>query len=159
MVWEAEASGRRGRQQTYSDAAIQSCLTFKVLFGLPLRQTTGFVESLLKSAGLDWSVPNFSTLYRRQRTLSVVIPYKALAGSAMRLCSRTCSTRSLRTRTSAASPPMVLRIRANAMTRLQPETPMPLSRPAKTPSSGSLTRQEHERATKRWSSKYLGRAL
>lgn len=159
MVWEAEASGRRGRQQTYSDAAIQSCLTFKVLFGLPLRQTTGFVESLLKSAGLDWSVPNFSTLYRRQRTLSVVIPYKALAGSAMRLCCRTCSTRSLRTRTSAASPPMVLRIRANAMTRLQPETPMQLSCPAKMPSSGSLTRQEHERATKRWSSKYLGRAL
>ena len=65
MVWEAEASGRRGRQQTYSDAAIQACLTFKVLFGLPLRQTTGFVESLLKRAGLDWSVPDFSTLCRR----------------------------------------------------------------------------------------------
>jgi hypothetical protein len=80
MVWEAEASGRRGRQQTYSDAAIQACLTFKVLFGLPLRQTTGFVESLLKRAGLDWSVPDFSTLCRRQRTLSVAVPYKASAG-------------------------------------------------------------------------------
>jgi hypothetical protein len=80
MVWEAEASGRRGRQQTYSDAAIQACLTFKVLFGLPLRQTTGFVESLLKRAGLDWSVPDFSTLCPRQRTLSVAIPYKALVG-------------------------------------------------------------------------------
>ena len=64
MVWEAEASGRRGRQQTYSDAAIHACLAFKVLFGLPLRQTTGFVESLLKRAGLDWSVPDFSTLCR-----------------------------------------------------------------------------------------------
>ncbi len=64
MVWEADASGRRGRQQTYSDAAIQACLAFKVLFGLPLRQTTGFVESLLKRAGLDWSVPDFSTLCR-----------------------------------------------------------------------------------------------
>ncbi len=29
----------------------------KVLFGLPLRQTTGFVASLLKLAGLDWPVP------------------------------------------------------------------------------------------------------
>ncbi|AGI68574.1 IS5-family transposase [Octadecabacter antarcticus 307] len=48
--------------------------------GLPLRQTTGFVESLLKRAGLEWSVPDFSTLCRRQRTLSVAIPYKASAG-------------------------------------------------------------------------------
>lgn len=80
MSWEAEASGRRGRQKTYSDAAIQACLTLKVLFGLPLRQTTGFVESLLKRVGLDWSVPDFSTLCRRQKTLSVAIPYKGSAG-------------------------------------------------------------------------------
>ena len=80
MVWEADASGRRGRQQTYSDAAIQACLTFKVLFGLPLRQTTGFVESLLKLVGLDWAVPGFSTLCRRQRTLTVVLPYRGSAG-------------------------------------------------------------------------------
>ena len=78
MTWEAEASGRRGRQQTYSDAAIQACLTLKVLFGLPLRQTTGFVESLLERVGLDWSVPDFSTLCRRQRTLSVAIPVQGL---------------------------------------------------------------------------------
>lgn len=73
-------SGRRGRQQAYWDAAIQACLTLKVLFGLPLRQTTGFVASLLKLVGLDWSVPDYSTLCRRQRTLSVAIPYKGSAG-------------------------------------------------------------------------------
>ena len=80
MTWEAEASGRRGRQKTYSDAATQACLTLKVLFGLPLRQTTGFVDSLLKRVGLEWSVPDFSTLCRRQRPLSVAIPYKGSAG-------------------------------------------------------------------------------
>ncbi len=53
MAWEAKPSGHRGRQQTYSDAAIQARLTIKVLFGLPLRQTTGFVESLLELVGLD----------------------------------------------------------------------------------------------------------
>jgi hypothetical protein len=42
MAWEAKPSGKRGRQHVYSDAAIQTCLTFKVLFGLPLRQATGF---------------------------------------------------------------------------------------------------------------------
>lgn len=48
MHWKAVPSGRRGRQLAYSDAAIQACLTIKVLFGLPLRQATGFVASLLE---------------------------------------------------------------------------------------------------------------
>ena len=76
MTWEAAPSGRRGRQQAYSDAEIQACLTLKVWFGLPLRQTTGFVASLLELVGLDWSVPDFSTLCRRQKTLSVTISHK-----------------------------------------------------------------------------------
>lgn len=80
MAWEAEPSGRRGRQQAYSDAAIQACLALKVLFGLPLRQTTGFVESLLKLVGSYCSVPDFSTLCRRQRTSSITMPYKVSAG-------------------------------------------------------------------------------
>jgi hypothetical protein len=53
MSWDAAPSGGRGRQQTYSDAAIQTCFTMKVLFGMALRQTTGFVESLLRLVGLD----------------------------------------------------------------------------------------------------------
>ncbi|CAM4316899.1 IS5 family transposase [Palleronia rufa] len=40
------------------------------------RQTTGFVESLLQLVGLDWTVPDFSTLCRRQKTLAVKIPYR-----------------------------------------------------------------------------------
>ena len=52
----------------------------KVLFGLPLRQTTGFVQSLLALTELDWSVPDFSTLCRRQKTLPVAIPYRASSG-------------------------------------------------------------------------------
>lgn len=76
MRWEGVPTGKRGRRQLYSDAAIQSCLTMKVLFGMALRQTTGFVESLLGLIGLDWSVPDFSTLCRRQKTLAVDIPYR-----------------------------------------------------------------------------------
>ena len=70
----------RGGQTVSSDAAIQACLTIKVLFGLPLRQTTGFVASLLKLAGLDWPVPDHSTLCRRQRTLKVMLPYRGSPG-------------------------------------------------------------------------------
>ena len=34
MRWDAAPTGKRGRQQTYSDAAVQTCLTLKVLFGM-----------------------------------------------------------------------------------------------------------------------------
>jgi transposase len=80
MRWNAAPTGKRGRRQTYSDAAVQTCLTMKVLFGMALRQTTGFVESLLKLVGLDWTVPDFSTLSRRQKTLAVNIPYRGSRG-------------------------------------------------------------------------------
>ena len=80
MAWEAAPTGKRGRQPDYSDAAIQTCLTMKVLFGMALRQTAGFVESLLRLIGLDWAVPDFSTLCRRQKTLKVDIPYRGSQG-------------------------------------------------------------------------------
>ena len=38
MIWEAAPTGKRGRQPDYSDAAIQTCLTMKVLFCMALRQ-------------------------------------------------------------------------------------------------------------------------
>ncbi len=47
---------------------------------MALRQTTGFVESLLGLIGLPWSVPDFSTLSRRQRTLDVTIPFRGSQG-------------------------------------------------------------------------------
>lgn len=78
--WHAAPSGKRGAQPVYSDAAIQACLTVKVLFGLPLRQATGFVASLLKPAGLDWPVPDYSTLCRRQKTLTVQLPCRGSGG-------------------------------------------------------------------------------
>ena len=80
MVWTPPPSGKRGRQQQFSDAAIQTCLTLKVLFGLPLRQTTGFVQSLPRLVGLDWAAPDFSTLCRRQKTLNVSLPYRGSKG-------------------------------------------------------------------------------
>jgi len=80
MIWIPAPSGKRGRQRQFSDAAIQTCLTLKVLFGLPLRQTTGFVESLLRLIGLDWAVSDFSTLCRRQKALNVSLPYRGGSG-------------------------------------------------------------------------------
>jgi len=64
MIWLAPHDGRPGRPAVSSDAAIQFCLTIKVLFKLPLRQTTVMVPSLLGMANLDWAVPD----YRYQHT-------------------------------------------------------------------------------------------
>jgi len=66
-------------QPQCSDAAIQFCLSIKNLFDLGLRQTTGFLQSLLALSGLTWAVPDFSTLCRRQRNLDVQVAYRRSA--------------------------------------------------------------------------------
>lgn len=76
MDWHARKNGKRGHPETFSESAIQLCLTMKVLFGLPLRQTVGLVASLLEMAGLDWPVPDYSTLCRRQAKIAVQIPFR-----------------------------------------------------------------------------------
>jgi len=76
MAWLAPHEGRPGRPPVFSNAAIQFWISIKVLFKLPLRQTAGMVASLLRLAGLNWPVPDFSTLCRRQKTLAVQIPYR-----------------------------------------------------------------------------------
>jgi len=73
LQWQGTATGKLGRPPVFSDAAIQFCLTIKCLFGLALRQTIGFVESLLELAKLDWVVPDYSTVCRRQKVLPVTI--------------------------------------------------------------------------------------
>jgi hypothetical protein len=81
MEWLAVPSGRRGRPAIFSDAAIQACLMLKALFGLPLRQTSGLVASLLRLAKLDWPVPDYSTLCLRSRDLTVTIPCHPRSGA------------------------------------------------------------------------------
>ena len=80
MEWLAPKRGRPGRPETFSDTAVQFCLSIKVLFGLALRQAIGMVESLLRLAGLNWPVPDYSTLCRRQKTVSIQIPFRRAGG-------------------------------------------------------------------------------
>jgi hypothetical protein len=80
MGWYAQPNGKKGRNQTFSDEAIQFCLSIKCLFGLALRQSLGVVESLLRLAKLGWPVPDFSTVSRRQRKLQVQLSYRPSRG-------------------------------------------------------------------------------
>lgn len=59
MSWLSPPDGRPGRRAVFSDAAIRFCLSIKVLFKQPLRQTTGMVASLLQMAGLGRAVPDY----------------------------------------------------------------------------------------------------
>ncbi|MGE4609665.1 MAG: transposase [Myxococcota bacterium] len=62
--WVSRSTGARGGPRLYSDLAIETSLTLRTVFGLPLRQTEGFVGSLLRLLGLDHlPVPDHSTVY------------------------------------------------------------------------------------------------
>lgn len=63
MNWHGEASGKPGGSPTSGDQAIQ--FTFA--------PDHGMAESLLHMARLDWPVPDYSTLSRRQRTLQLSV--------------------------------------------------------------------------------------
>ena len=65
---------KRGRPTLYSDLAIEFCLTIKALFKLPLRATQGFVQFIFKMMGLSLSVPDYTSLCKRQKTLKIKLP-------------------------------------------------------------------------------------
>ncbi len=70
-AWSPPKNGRRGGQRLYSNLAIFTALTLRVVFHLPLRQTEGFVGSLLRLLGLDLTAPDHTTLSRRNRDVEV----------------------------------------------------------------------------------------
>jgi hypothetical protein len=62
-AWTAPKTGKRGAQPVYSDLAIQTALTLRLLFRLPLRQTEGFLHPVLKLMGLTLPCPDHTTQY------------------------------------------------------------------------------------------------
>ena len=78
--WNSELrTGKKGRPQEYSDLAIQCALTLAAIFHLPLRQTEGFLCSLVRQLGLALKIPDYSTLCVRQKKLEITIPKVAKA--------------------------------------------------------------------------------
>ena len=71
-AWIPPKNGLRGGQRRYSNLAIRTALTLRVVFGLPLRQTEGFLDSLLSLMSRDLKAPDHTTLSRRNQM--VVVP-------------------------------------------------------------------------------------
>ncbi len=72
-AWEPDGAGTRGAQWKYSDLAIESVLTLRLLFHLPLRQAEGFLTSLFGLMGLDLRSPDHTTLSRRGQYLDLTL--------------------------------------------------------------------------------------
>ena len=70
-TWEAVGVGKRGGQRQYSDLAIETALTLRLIFHLPLRQTEGFLTSIFGMLGLELSAPDHTTLSRRGQHLDL----------------------------------------------------------------------------------------
>ena len=68
-AWTPRQSGRRGGQRRYSDLAIETALTLRLLYHLPLRQAEGFLHALFGMMRLDLSAPDSTTLSRRSQHL------------------------------------------------------------------------------------------
>ena len=70
-AWIPPKNGLRGGQRRYSNLAVRTALTLRVVFSLPLRQTEGFLDSLLRLMGLNLKAPDHTTLSRRNQIVAV----------------------------------------------------------------------------------------
>ena len=74
-AWHNPAgTGKRGKPAFYTDTAILCMATLEEIYHLPLRATEGLTRSLLRLLGVALSVPCYTTLCRRRRTLEVKLP-------------------------------------------------------------------------------------
>lgn len=71
--WYFTGKRKAGGQFEYSDAAIEAILSVKYVLKLALRQVQGFVESLIRKLELNVVAPNFSTISRRAKSLTIKV--------------------------------------------------------------------------------------
>jgi hypothetical protein len=70
-AWTPPMTGKRGAQPVYSDVAIETALSLRLLFRLPLRQTEGFLHSILTLMDVTLPCPDHTTLSRRHATVAI----------------------------------------------------------------------------------------
>jgi IS5 family transposase len=69
-----ERTGKRGTPAHYTDTAILCMATLEEVYGLPLRATEGLTCSVIRLLSVELSVPCYTTLCRRRRSLEVELP-------------------------------------------------------------------------------------
>ncbi len=69
--WKPAPSGLRGAQRKFSDHAIETALTLRLVFNLPLRQAEGFLRSVLSLMAPALEAPDHTILSRRSQHLNI----------------------------------------------------------------------------------------
>ena len=72
-TWKPAVVGTRGGQFKYSELAIETALTLRLIFHLPLRQAEGVLTSLFGLMGFDLPAPDHTTLSRRGQHLAFTL--------------------------------------------------------------------------------------
>ena len=67
--WTPPNNGCRGGQPHYANLAIVTALTLRLVFHLPLRQTEGFLNSLLRLMELDLKTPDHCDPQKRRSNI------------------------------------------------------------------------------------------
>ena len=72
-AWRPALSGRPGGPRKFSDVSIMTALMLRLVFRLPLRQTEGFLRSVLALMRTDLEAPDHTTLSRRSQHLDLAL--------------------------------------------------------------------------------------
>ena len=72
-TWTTAGVDASRRQCRYSDHAIETAITLRLIFHLPLRQTEGFLRSIFSMMHVALPVPDHTTLSRRGQRLQVAL--------------------------------------------------------------------------------------
>ena len=73
-TWHPEIINRqRGGQLKYSDIAIETGLTIRKVYNLKLRQTEGFLKSIIELLKVDIDIPDYTTFCKRAKSLEINI--------------------------------------------------------------------------------------
>ena len=94
-AWKPQRSGKPGGQPRYSDLEIETALTLRLVFPMPLRQTEGFLSSIFEMMGDDLEVPDHTTLSGRGQGREVGVSRSAPHNAAVDLVLDSHGTRSV----------------------------------------------------------------
>ena len=60
--WHPIKTGARGRPMEYADHVIETAILIRQVFHLPLRQTEGFMNSIVRIMNVAITIPDFSSI-------------------------------------------------------------------------------------------------
>lgn len=85
QAWHPNTIAKPGGQRVCSDLATKTALTVRIVYGLALRQTEGFLVSVAALLALTIQIPDHSTLSRRSKQLECTRRVSNGAGGPVRI--------------------------------------------------------------------------